>query len=66
MMNELREYLPYLAPLVLIQLILVVVSLLDLSRRTTTRGPKWLWVLIIVFVNFIGPIIYLVAGREDE
>jgi hypothetical protein len=64
--NELQAYIPLLAPLVLIQLILIVVCLRDLSKRTATRGPKWLWVVVIIFINFLGPIIYLVVGREDE
>ena len=32
----------------------------DLVRRAQTRGPKWLWALVILFVNLIGPIIYFV------
>ena len=43
----------------------VVVALLDLARRERTRGPKWVWVLVIVFINIIGPILYLVLGRDE-
>ena len=64
-MNGLRELLPYLIPIVLLQLVLIVAALLDLARREHTRGPKWVWVLIIVFINLIGPIIYFVVGREE-
>jgi len=64
-MELLREYLPLLIPLLLIQLALMSAALIDLARRTQTRGPKWVWVLIIVFINTIGPIIYFVAGREE-
>jgi hypothetical protein len=28
-------------------------------------GSKLVWALVIVFVNVLGPIIYLVGGRED-
>jgi len=65
-MEELREILPLLIPLLVIQLLLVIVALVDLARRERTRGPKWAWVLIILFVNLIGPIIYFLAAREDE
>lgn len=65
-MEQLREYLPLLIPLLVIQLILIVVGLMDLARREKTRGPKWVWVLVILFVNLIGPIIYFVAGRKEE
>ena len=56
-----------LAPIVIIQLGLMVVALHDLEGedRRVRGGSKLVWALIIVFVNVIGPIIYLVAGRED-
>jgi len=63
---EIKQYIPFLVPVVLIQLVLVVSALVDLIRREQTRGPKWLWALVILFVNFIGPIIYFVAGRKEE
>lgn len=62
----LQQILPLLIPVLIIQLILLVVALLDLSKQTATRGPKWMWALIIIFINIIGPIIYLVAGRKEE
>lgn len=67
-MNEfttLREILPLLLPLVFIQLLLIIVALRDLSRQPVTRGPRWMWVLIIIFINLIGPIAYFVLGREE-
>jgi hypothetical protein len=68
-MNELdtlRQFIPLLLPILLIQLALIIAALWDLAKRPKTRGPKWVWVLIILFVNLIGPIIYFVVGREDE
>jgi hypothetical protein len=65
-MNDIMEYVPLLAPLLAIQLVLVVVALLDLRKQPRTRGPRWLWVLVILFVNTIGPILYFVIGREEE
>ncbi len=65
-METLQEYLPLVIPLILIQLALMVLALADLWRRKKTRGPKWLWVLIIIFGELIGPIVYFVIGREEE
>ena len=65
-LQELSRLVPLLIPLVLIELGLMIIALWDLIKRKQTRGPKWLWVLIILLVNFIGPIIYLVVGRQDE
>ena len=65
-MDIIKQYLPLLIPVVLIELGLLIAALLDLVRREQTRGPKWAWALVIVLVNIIGPIIYFVAGRKDE
>ena len=65
-MELIKQYLPLLIPVVLIELGLMIAALVDLIRRAQTRGPKWVWALVIVLINFIGPIIYFVAGRKDE
>jgi hypothetical protein len=64
-MEAIREYLPFLIPIILLQLILVIAALVDLLRRERTRGPKWAWLLIILFVNLLGPIVYFMLGREE-
>jgi len=56
-----------LIPALLIQLGLLVLSLVDLIRRKKVRGGnKWLWGVLIVCVSIIGPVLYLVLGREEE
>ncbi|MGD2077171.1 MAG: PLD nuclease N-terminal domain-containing protein [Chloroflexota bacterium] len=65
-LEELTRLIPLLIPVILIQIGLMVVALLDLIKREQTRGPKWVWVLVIVLLNLIGPIVYLVVGRQDE
>lgn len=61
----LRPYIPLLIPLLIIQLGLIIVALVDLWRRPKTKGPKWVWVLVILLVNYVGPIIYFVVGRDE-
>ena len=41
-LETLREILPLLIPVFIIQLILLVVALRDLMGRRRVRGPKWL------------------------
>jgi drug/metabolite transporter (DMT)-like permease len=65
-LSTLQQYIPFLIPVVIIQLALMIAALVDLIRRERTRGPKWIWVLVIVLVNYIGPIIYFVVGRQDD
>ena len=65
-LDQLMKLLPLLIPLFLIQVGLMIAALVDLLKREKTKGPKWVWILIVVFVNMIGPIIYFVIGREEE
>ena len=64
-MEFINQYLPLLIPLIAIQLALMVYCLLDLSRRERVKGPKWMWVIFIVLGELIGPVVYLIVGREE-
>jgi len=63
-----EQILALLAPLVVIQLGLMIVALFDLEKedRLVRGGSKLIWALVIVFVNVLGPLIYFVAGREES
>ena len=65
-MDKLLEFLPYIIPVVIIQLILLVTALLDWIKRPVLRGNRWVWLAVILFVNLFGPIIYFLFGRSDE
>lgn len=56
-----------LIPLIVIQLALLVVALYDITRpgRRVKGDNKVVWVVIIVFVQMLGPILYFLAGREE-
>ena len=65
-LQQLIKFLPFIIPLVILQLILMIVALVDLSKREKVRWlPKWLWAIIIILGELLGPIVYLVAGREE-
>ncbi len=57
-----------LLPVIAIELVLLLVALRDLLRpeRKVKGGSKLAWGLIICFVSLIGPVLYLLAGREDR
>lgn len=47
-----------------LQLTLLVWALVDLIRRPQTSAlPRWAWVVIVLFVSFLGPVLYLLIGR---
>lgn len=62
-----EQIIALLAPIIVIQLGLMVAALFDLERdeRRVRGGSKLVWAVVIVFVNVLGPIIYFVAGREE-
>ena len=50
-----------------VQVLFAVIGLIMLARTPVERvafGRKWPWVLIIVFVNTIGAILFLAIGRR--
>ena len=68
-MSDLKteQVIALLLPLVVIQLGLIIAALYDLEKeeRRVRGGSKLVWVLVIVFINVIGPIVYFTAGRQD-
>jgi hypothetical protein len=68
-MPDLRteQVIALLAPIIIIQLGLMIAALFDLEKdeRRVRGGSKLVWSLVIVFVNILGPIIYFIAGREE-
>ena len=64
-MTALMEALPFLIPLVIAQLTLFGFTLYHvLTHDRYKKGNRTLW-MILSFVNFIGPILYFVFGKED-
>ncbi len=61
------DYLPIIIPLLILQLILLVTAIVHLVRNDRLdQANKIIWALVIVFVNIIGPILYLIFGRKDD
>lgn len=52
-------------PFLVIQTILMFVAFIDWVRIERTNGPKWVWLLIILFISTLGPILYFIFGRRD-
>ena len=66
-MNNILEILPFLIPLAVLQYALMGYAVYHvLTHKTYKRGNRALWlVLTIVFMNFVGPVLYFVLGKED-
>ncbi|ASK64191.1 transcriptional regulator [Virgibacillus phasianinus] len=55
-----------IAPILVLQLILMITALVSCIREEKTNGPKWLWILLILFIGLIGPVLYFVVGRRNN
>ena len=67
-MPEISELLPFLIPLIIVELLLLFYTIYHiLTHETYKRGNRVLWlVVVIVGMEFIGPILYFLLGKEDE
>lgn len=65
---EIRGYLPLLIPLIIVQFSLLGYTIHHiLTHDTYKHGNRTLWIILsLVGMNFWGPILYLVIGKEEE
>ena len=66
-MEEIKELLPFLIPLVIAQFSLLGFALAHiLTHKTYKRGTRAVWLVVtLLFMNFVGPILYFLLGKED-
>ena len=65
-MEQLTEYLPFIIPLAIAQFALMGYAVYHvLTHKSFKRGNRPLWLIVSIFLNFIGPILYFVFGKED-
>lgn len=62
--NQTSEILKFIAPLLVIQFILILVCVRSIVKDEVNYLPKWAWLIIVCFLNLFGPIIYLIVGRK--
>lgn len=66
-MDMLVKYIPILLPLVLLEVIIMLFALVHIIRHPNVkRGNRVVWILLILFVQFAGPILYFLIGKGDE
>lgn len=66
--EQIKEFLPFLIPLVVIQVALFIYTLVHICTHDTyKRGSRGLWLILTILMNnFLGPILYFLFGKEDE
>ena len=65
---SIKDALPFLIPLAIAQFALLGIALRHILTHTRyKRGTRALWLaVVIVGMEFIGPILYFTIGKEDE
>lgn len=65
---NLTEMLPFIIPLAIAEFALLGYTLYHiLTHSTYKRGSRAMWLVItIVLMNFVGPILYFLLGKEDS
>jgi hypothetical protein len=66
-METLRENLPFLIPIILIELILAITALIHVLKHPNYRfGNRVLWIFVVLLIQIIGPVVYFVFGRGED
>ncbi|MGM9680781.1 MAG: PLDc N-terminal domain-containing protein [Eubacteriales bacterium] len=67
-LSDILEYLPFLIPLALAEFALLGYTLWHiLTHQSYKRGTRTLWLAVtLVGMNFLGPVLYFILGKEDE
>ena len=67
-MPDIKEMLPFIIPLVVVEFALLGYTLYHiLTHKTYKRGSRGLWIAVaLIGMNFIGPILYFLLGKEDS
>ncbi len=66
-MEELKEYLPVLIPVIILQLALMIIAVVHvLKHRKYKFGNMAIWLVLVILIQYIGPILYFTVGRGEE
>lgn len=66
-MEFIREYLPILIPIVVFEIGLMIYALSHILTHNKFKfWNKVMWIVIVVFIQTIGPILYLMIGKDNE
>ena len=68
MMPDINEMLPFLIPLASVEVVLLIYTLRHiLTHQTYRHDSRALWIVItLIGMQFIGPILYFLLGREES
>ena len=64
--SEILKFLPYIIPLIIVEYGLLIFAIVQVVKNEVKYLPKWGWILLIIFINLIGPIVFLLIGKKKD
>ena len=56
-----------LLPVIILEFILAITALIHVIKHPNYRfGNKAIWIIVVLFIQIIGPIFYFILGRGEE
>ena len=66
-MSEITNNLALLLPVIIVEFILAITALIHGIKHPNYRfGNKAIWIIVVLFIQIIGPIFYFIFGRGEE
>jgi len=59
-----RTLILILTPFVVLNLVLMISAIVSIARKALPWGSKWVWLLVVLLIDFIGPVIYFAVGSN--
>jgi len=64
---QINEIIKFAWPLILIQFGLQIYALIDLFRKKKTKNLSiYVWAIIIIIGEIVGPVLYFILGRSED
>jgi len=65
--DEVIKYLPFLLPVLLVELTLMLTALIHVLKHKNYRfANRVIWIAIVVIIGIIGPVLYFTVGKGEE
>jgi hypothetical protein len=52
--------------IILICILPTIIALIDIVRNEFTGNNKIVWLLVVLFGNFLGAVLYFIIGRKQK
>ena len=66
-MEILTDNLALLIPYILLELILAITALMHVLKHPKYKfGNRIIWVIVVLFIQIIGPVCYFIFGRGED